>query len=370
MHLLISYASSSDPGCQEAQRALKLPNLERLLALFPTLYLDEGSETSFSPPHERAHARALTGIDKPPRMDDGRFPWATWHVLQQNQNLDRSAAWAFITPCHWDVEADNIRMADPATLDISSTDSQALFAAMEPYFAGDGIALSYDSPGRWLATGDVFRGLPTAALDRVIGRQISQWMPEASRAKSLRRLQNEMQMLLYTHPVNDQRIARGQAEINSFWISGTGRESALIGAPLHSSFDSTFDMIDESQYVSAAPESHWHDFMPGQKNRPPTLEALTIYIPQALRDAALKQDWVTWAQAWKHIDATYCAKLLRAAQEAGAPTPGRPLPQLTLCGERSAMTFQAVPHTTLGRFTKELSSRFSRKPLHYLLEQL
>ena len=37
-------------------------------------------------------------------------------------------------------------------------------------------------------------------LDRVVGRDIQNSMPAVP---ALRRLQNEMQMLLYTHPVND-----------------------------------------------------------------------------------------------------------------------------------------------------------------------
>jgi hypothetical protein len=34
-------------------------------------------------------------------------------------------------------------------------------------------------------------------------------------------LQNEMQMLLYTHALNDERAARRQLPVNSFWLSGT-----------------------------------------------------------------------------------------------------------------------------------------------------
>jgi hypothetical protein len=47
-------------------------------------------------------------------------------------------------------------------------------------------------------------------------------MPRQPQAQALRRLQNEMQMLLYTHPINDARAAKGLPTINSFWISGTG----------------------------------------------------------------------------------------------------------------------------------------------------
>jgi hypothetical protein len=64
--------------------------------------------------------------------------------------------------------------------------------------------------------------LTPASLDRVVGRVIDGWMPRAGEAKALRRLQQEMQMLLYTHPVNEERARGGLLPVNSFWASGTG----------------------------------------------------------------------------------------------------------------------------------------------------
>jgi len=370
MHLLIPYANSQAPGFDEALRLLKLPNLERVLTLFPLLYVDEGEHSSFSPPHERVHARALTGIDKPPRLDDGCFPWASWHMLQQTQTYDRTAAWAFITPCRWDVAADHIRMGNPATLNLSDTDSQALLEAMRPYFAEDGIALSYDSPTRWLASGDIFRGLATASLDRVIGQSVERWIPEAQQTRSLRRLQNEMQMLLYTHPVNDKRAAQGLLEVNSFWVSGTGRESALVGTPLNSGLDSSFDSAPKSQFITTALGERRHDQQSGLPGLSPSFDALTVHIPQALREATLRQDHAAWISGWRQIDATYCVDLLQSEQNTSLTSPPCPLPQLTLCGERNALTFQAVPRTKLSRWSKRISSRIIRNPIQDVLNRL
>jgi hypothetical protein len=80
---------------------------------------------------------------------------------------------------------------------------------MKRYFEEDGITLHPLTNGTWLAFGEVFKDLPTASLERVAGTTIDPWMPQQEHAKHLRRLQNEMQMLLYTHAVNDSRSARG-----------------------------------------------------------------------------------------------------------------------------------------------------------------
>ena len=102
-------------------------------------------------------------------------------------------------------------------------------------------------------------------------------------------------MLLYTHAFNDERAARGLPVVNSFWVHGTG--------PL-----------------------------PTPAPTPTTMPK----VPTTLRDAALREDWRTWATAWAALDSGPVADLLRRA-ESGAPV------QLTLCGERNAQGFHSAP---------------------------
>ena len=102
---------------------------------------------------------------------------------------------------------------------------------MQPYFAEDGITLHPLSDTTWLAQGSVLVDLPTASLARTRSARVDGWMPRQPQAQALRRLQNEMQMLLYTHPVNDARKARFLPPVNSFWISGTGTLPATPRQP-------------------------------------------------------------------------------------------------------------------------------------------
>lgn len=298
--LLIPYAASTAEGCQQALQGLALPHLDRLLArLSPhTAQTDTGEETSFTPPHERALARAL-GLP----FDDGRTPWAAWHRHQQGLPTD-GEAWAFVTPCQWHVSTDHITLRDPDSLGLDEAASRVLLAIVAPWFAEDGIALHYDQPTRWLASGALFDGLATASLERVLLRDVRPWMPEpraAQAARTLHRLHSEMQMLLYTHAFNEERSAHGLPVINSFWVHGTG---ALAGPP--------------------------------RAIVPP-------HMPTNLRDAALRDDWRAWASAWAALDAGPVADLLRQA-ESGTPV------QLTLCGERNALGFHTAPRSLAQRF--------------------
>jgi hypothetical protein len=310
-HLLIAFAAGGTPAAREALRTLRLPRLERLLQRLKPLPPEPVDALEPEAPHERALARAL-GLDTGP----GRTPWAA-HALHRTGRSPGRDAWAWITPCHWRVGQDQVLMQDPALLELPEEHARALFSAMQTYFEDDGLELHFEAPQRWLARGELFRDLVSASLDRVSGRDVSAWMPESPQARTLHRLQSEMQMLLYTHPVNDARAAQGLPAVNSFWVSGAGARPDTVP-------------------VVPAPE-----------------------LDLSLRASAMGQDWTAWAQAWQQLDATRAAALL-AAQERGEPV------RLTLCGERAWQTYETAPTGFLQRF----SGLFGTQPVSMRLEQL
>lgn len=287
--MLVPFAACAAAACREATRGLRLPQLQRLLARLVPDGEDDGPTTSLSPPHERALARAC-GLEPV----DGRIPLAAWQLRQEGRDPGQEAL-AWVTPCHWRVGRDNIVMAHPRELQLDDDGSRALLAAMEPYFAEDGITLAYQAPLRWLARGEPIRALPTASLDRVIGRRIDDWLPRGEAGRPIRRLQQEMQMLLYTLPLNEDRARAGLLPVNSFWVSGSGALPA--GAP------------------SQAPGG--------------------LRVPTSLRDPALLDDGPAWQAAWQELDAGECARLA-ADLEAGRPV------RLTLCGESRARSWSSA----------------------------
>jgi hypothetical protein len=301
-HLIVPFAQSAGDGWLEAVTTLKLKNLDQLLRGMKLLETDAGQADSLSPPHDRALANGF-GLNS---GCDGLMPWA---ALQAKAIPGQG--WAFITPCHWAMGREHATLTDPATLDLNEVDSRTLLTAMQPYFATEGITLHYAAP---TAEGDVFKSLPTASLDRVLGRNVDRWLPPS---KQIKLLQNEMQMLLYTHSVNDERAAKGQRSINSFWVSGSG---AL------------------TETVAANPQ---------------------IVTNRALVPAAFANDWATYAQAWAQLDANDVAQLL-AQQNSGKPV------RISLCGESNSVTFESVSRTLLSR----LKGAFTPLSTTYLLKQL
>jgi hypothetical protein len=242
---------------------------------------DDGDELSFTPPHERTLARSLgwTGAD-------GRWPFAPWRAAAHG--IEPGArAWGLMTPVHWHVGADQVRLTDPAELQLDAAASRALLDAVGELFTSEGFGVEYASPLAWYLAHDSLDGLRTASLDRVIGRNVDPWLTDDAAVRLVRRLQNEVQMLLYTHPLNERREAQGLLPVNSFWLSGCGRAQPVVGA---------LPQIDDR-----------------------------------LRGPALAGDWSAWADAWASLDAGPVAALHAGASRGDAV-------RLTLCGERSSLT--------------------------------
>jgi hypothetical protein len=307
LHLLVPFASASDPACRAALPTLALPQLTALLAELVPVYHDVGDDHSLSPPHERALAQAigLLRADGCP-FGDGLIPWAAM------EDAEPVAPQAWFTPCHYQVGMEQVTLLPGEQLGLTEAHSRALFDALAPYCAEDGITLTFLSPTRWHARGEPLRGIACASLDRVSGRSVEAWMAESAAnpagGQLLKRLQSEAQMLFYTHAVHDAREAARLHPVNGFWVSGAGALDRAV-TPL----------------------------------APPTQ-------PEVLRHAALQADWTAWQQAWSALDAGEIPAWLARARR------GEPV-TLTLCGERAAQRFTNAPRgagARLGRLIKTL----------------
>lgn len=310
MHLLIPFASALGEAGAYALRDLSLPRLGRLLArLQPAERLGD-DEYSLSPPNERALAAAWgwDGVD-------GALPFAARAAQADGVDvLDR--AWGLLTPVHWVVGRDAVTLADPAALQLDAAESRALFEAVRELFESEGFTLAWGAPLRWYAAHESLVELPCASPDRVIGRSVERWMPAGHAMRTLRRLQSEVQMLLYAHPINEAREQRGLWSVNSFWLSGCGRHQPVEADPLR---------VDDS-----------------------------------LRAPALAEDWAAWTEAWRAIDAGVLAEFAQALEaDPGAVS-------LTLCGERFAQRFEAPD----GPFWARLARRWQGPAAHTVLEAL
>jgi hypothetical protein len=313
MHLIIPYAASHALNGPEVWAGLQLPHLQTLLSLLQRQQvLQDPSPAALHLPHERLQAHAQGWP-----LDTPTLPWAAWHQAQQGQPSAAPQAW--MTPCHWQVGMDQVVMADPAHLRLSDDESQQLLQAMQPFLQEDGLQVTWHGALLWHAQGALLADLPTASLDRVIGQNVKDWMPQHPAARPLQRLQSEMQMLLYNHPVNDARDTRRQHTVNAFWLHGAGTLAAAASP------------------ITAA-----------------------VTVSDALRASALHGDLLTWQQAWQQLDATAVADLLQHVNATGQGS-------LSLCSEHAAHTYTAAPAAWHQRITRLFNKSSSAAALQALI---
>jgi hypothetical protein len=79
----------------------------------------------------------------------------------------------------------------------------------------------------------------------------------------------------------------------------------------------------------------------------------------SLRQAALQDDAHGWMQAWQELDNTRLAEMLQRVKAGKAE-------QLTICGERTAVTLQTQDKPWWGR----IQQRFSTSSAQQLLQTL
>jgi hypothetical protein len=287
-HWIVPFASSLSEPCQHALPRLAaagaLPHLRQLLGQLQATTRLEGDEYALSMPHERVLAAEMGWP-----ATDGLMPWSAWWATRDGIQLDPTRCWGLLSPGHWLMGRDHLTLLDPQTLGLGEDESRTLLEAVRELFESDGWTLQWGAASRWYAAHPSLAGLPTASLERVIGRNPDVWLTDNPQARMIRRLQSEVQMLLYQHPINDAREAAGLATVNSFWLSGCGVPPASVSLPTG------------------------------------------VQVVDDLRASMLADDMPLWLEAWAHVDGT----VLKAACEALAA--GQDV-KLTLCGERHAVT--------------------------------
>ncbi|MDR2851874.1 MAG: hypothetical protein LBV61_02265 [Burkholderiaceae bacterium] len=342
-HLIIAFAGPGQaaPACRAAIAQLRLPALSTLLTRLAPAGEDVYDEDSFSPSHERALADAL-GL----QAADGLLPWGALEAHGEHlPGAQPGEGWGIVTLCQWQVDLDDVVLAEPEALALSVAESQALRTAAAPLFAQEGLTLYPGThPGHWLVHGTALAGLASASLDRVAGRSAARWSLQTPGARALLRLQNEVQMLFYTHPVNQARDAHDLPAVNAFWLSGTGVLPATAA-----------------------------------------LDAPRPQLDRSLRQSLLRDDAQAWVQAWQALDAGPLAQCLEPLPARGA----RPLDnadgagdtgdadtvlRLTLCGMRSARHFCNAPRAlgarVWARVWTQMGARFRPPALAGVLEAL
>ena len=187
---------------------LRLPALEKMLA--------RGASTGSARTGEGALLENLLceifGV--PCQMD---MPIAPISAAFDRLN---AGCWLRADPVHLRLQRDQLVLLPD--VEVSADEAGRLCAALNEHFTGQGMEFFAPHPQRWYVRLDELPGIETVPLSQAAGRNVHGLLPKGAEAARWHQVFNEIQMLLFAHPVNEARAARGELPVNSLWLWGGG----------------------------------------------------------------------------------------------------------------------------------------------------
>jgi hypothetical protein len=393
LHLLIPFALVPVVDAQIALSRLAQPDppypaLSALLARATPFERAVGEDFQRTLPHERWLAGRF-GLLEPrtgaaaPATDDA--PLAPYMLLADGGDPG-TARWACVEPAHIQIAHDHLVLIDPDTLGLTDAEAATLLEAARPSFDDMGIRVEAPTPRRWYVSGDALGQLVAAPPLRAAGRSIEIWLPHdtgtGDRSRAWMKLQNEVQMCWFEHPLNDRRESQGLLAVNGLWLYSQGTlaaslaqpfarvlsksaatrglglaSGAAVGAPVE-----TFAQFVASGGVAAshapAPAGSGAPGSPGVPAHPsasgkaasgtaaPALvrSGTTLVELDALNVPFIQQNWYDWHDALARLEHDWFAPALAALRDGSLPGL-----TLTLSGDTGVVSY-AITRGALRKF--------------------
>ena len=140
----------------------------------------------------------------------------TW---QQAGHAPNNAFWIFALPVHLVLQRDTFSLAEPVPLTLDNSEIDALTNTLNSHFKPHGCEFFWHE-NQWLLSLTVDPHIQTSAPKLAINKDISAFLPTGIGAKKWASFINEVQMLLFEHPVNIAREGVHKPVINSLWCYG------------------------------------------------------------------------------------------------------------------------------------------------------
>jgi hypothetical protein len=351
LHLLLPFALPAAADASTALHGIDSPALDTLLARATLVERVIGEDFQRTLPHARWVARQFGAVPDGTAAAD-EAPLAPY-MLRADGGEPGTATWACIQPVHVRIAHDHLVLIDPASLDLSDDEAAALLKVAQPLVEELGVRIVAPRPQRWYLSSDAFGTLAGASPLRASGRNIEIWLPHEAqtgeRSRAWMKLQNEVQMAWFEHPVNEAREARGLPAVNSIWFHAQGAAQPVKSpfARVLSDAAATRGLALTAGVATGAPPASFGAVAAAAPTAPNANGASGARDSKAVTGAAsttlieldpfsgpfIEQDWARWNDAFAALEADWFAPALTALQAGQLGELG-----LTLCGDTGSVT--------------------------------
>lgn len=185
-------------------------------------------------------------------------------------------------------------------------EAAALCASLNEHFAGMGLRFLAPHPQRWYVRLEAELQMTTAPLRLAAWGDAKFHQPQGADALHWQRIATEVQMLLYAHPVNQARAARGELMVGSLWFWGGGR-----AMPLKKAFDAVGGDSDLAatfaRVAGGAQVESLQAMLDGERES-------GLWVCDMPGAAIQRGDLYAWQEAVQRIELEYAQPLLQALQ--------------------------------------------------------
>ncbi|MES2933821.1 MAG: hypothetical protein V4805_10080 [Pseudomonadota bacterium] len=312
LDLLLPFGLPPPEMAADLLRALNAPALAALIARAKAPQRCSFDDFSHSLPHEIwiAEQFGLTAD-----LAATGSPSIAVAALRALGHSVEDGLWFMLNPVHIHFARDHLVLTDRRHLSLSDADSRALFEAAKPYFDEVGKRLLYGDAQSWFVAADDWNGFKTSTPDAACGHNIDIWMPHGERERDWRKLQNEVQMLWHTHPVNEAREAQGLKTVNSLWLwgKGMGAASTHASSTIQNPYDQAANLPDWMRaFGPLVEQAHQHYAASDVLSMAAQLGGKTLLVLDQLIGAALATDWSEWLLQMHALEQEWFSPVLQA----------------------------------------------------------
>jgi hypothetical protein len=161
---------------------------------------------------------------------DKDLPIAALTHLADDGVPDKEGWWLRADPVHLHADIHQVLLFDARNLNVSVEEANLLATEFNQTFNEEGLQLKTPHPSRWYLHLKEDPGIRTKPLSKVVGCNITPFLPYGVNARDWRRRLTEAQMLFHGSAVNRERQTKGQSSINGLWFWGSG---LLPDKPMH-----------------------------------------------------------------------------------------------------------------------------------------
>jgi hypothetical protein len=265
---------------------LRLPSLERLLG--------RGSSKDLAPASLETLLCRIFGMP-------GSEAAPVAAVSAQFDGLG-AGCWLRADPVHLRLQRNQVLML--ANPDIGADEAGTMCASLNQHFAGQGMEFFAPHPQRWYVRLEALPAIQTPPVSQLVGGDVRGSLPEGADSPRWHQLLNEIQMLLYSHPLNDIRAARGALEINSLCLWGAGESGDLFLKQSCNAASSDDVLVEMFAAAAGIPFSRWTGHWQGAEG-----DGTQLLVWTGLRTALQNGDLAAWRNELTTFETGYAKPL-------------------------------------------------------------